>query len=57
LVTEEGVVQLMEYIKSLSPKPGTGPAPVNVSTPAGEFQPIPQGAAPPVPGNTVPKGR
>ena len=32
LVTEEGVVQLIEYIKSLSPKPGTGAAPVNIST-------------------------
>ncbi len=30
LVTEEGVVQLVEYIKSLSPAPGTGAAPVNV---------------------------
>jgi cytochrome c oxidase subunit 2 len=26
LVTEEGIVQLIEYIKSLSPKPGTGTA-------------------------------
>ena len=26
LVTEEQVVQLVEYVKSLGPKPGTGPA-------------------------------
>ena len=26
LVTEEQVVQLIEYVKSLGPKPGTGPA-------------------------------
>jgi cytochrome c oxidase subunit 2 len=57
LVNEEGVVQLIEYIKSLSPMPGTGAAPVNISTPAGEFKPIPQGAAQPAPGNSVPKGR
>jgi cytochrome c oxidase subunit 2 len=57
LVNEEGVVQLIEYIKSLSPMPGTGAAPVNISTPAGEFKPIPQGVAQPVPGNSVPKGR
>ena len=57
LVNEEGVVQLIEYIKSLSPKPGTGAAPVNISTPAGEFKPIPQGVAQPSPGNSVPKGR
>ncbi|MGA3235121.1 MAG: cytochrome c oxidase subunit II [Bryobacteraceae bacterium] len=57
LVNEEGVVQLIEYIKSLSPKPGTGPAPVNISTPAGEFKPIPQGAAQPAPGTSVPRGR
>jgi cytochrome c oxidase subunit 2 len=57
LVNEEGVVQLIEYIKSLSPMPGTGAAPVNISTPAGEFKPIPQGVAQPAPGNSVPKGR
>jgi cytochrome c oxidase subunit 2 len=57
LINEEGVVQLIEYIKSLSPKPGTGAAPVNISTPAGEFKPIPQGVAQPAPGNSVPKGR
>src|SRR5580658_1442610 len=57
LVTEEGVVQLIEYIKSLSAKPGTGPAPVNISTPDGEFKQIPQVLAPPSPGNSVPKGR
>ena len=26
LVSEEQVVQLIEYVKSLGPKPGTGPA-------------------------------
>ena len=26
LVTEEQVLQLVEYVKSLGPKPGTGPA-------------------------------
>ena len=57
LINEEGVVQLIEYIKSLSPMPGTGAAPVNISTPAGEFKPIPQGVAQPAPGNSVPKGR
>jgi cytochrome c oxidase subunit II len=57
LVNEEGVVQLIEYIKSLSPMPGTGAAPVNISTPAGEFQQLPQVMAPPSPGNTVPNKR
>jgi cytochrome c oxidase subunit II len=57
LVTEEGVVQLIEYIKSLSPKPGTGPAPVNISTPDGEFKSVPQVVAPPSSGSTVPKNR
>jgi cytochrome c oxidase subunit 2 len=55
LVTEEGVVQLIEYIKSLSAKPGTGAAPVNISTPDGEFKPVPQGMGSPSSGNTVPK--
>jgi cytochrome c oxidase subunit II len=55
LITEEGVVQLIEYIKSLSAKPGTGAAPVNISTPAGEFTPIPQVMGSPSSGNTVPK--
>jgi hypothetical protein len=27
LVTEEGLLQLIEYIKSLTPKPGAQPAP------------------------------
>jgi cytochrome c oxidase subunit II len=57
LINEEGVVQLIEYIKSLSSMPGTGAAPVNISTPAGEFKPIPQGVAQPAQGNSVPKGR
>ena len=57
LVTEEGVVQLIEYIKSLSPKPGTGPAPANISTPDGEFKSVPQVVAPPSSGSTVPKNR
>jgi cytochrome c oxidase subunit 2 len=36
LVTEEGVLQLVEYIKSIGPKPATGPVPAvppAVSTP------------------------
>ena len=32
LITEEGVVELIEYVKSLSPKPGTaGPAPTSTA--------------------------
>jgi len=57
LVTEEGVVQLIEYIKSLSAKPGTGPAPVNISTPDGEFKEVPQGSAPPAAGKALPKNQ
>ena len=34
LVTEEGVLQLVEYIKSLGPKPGAGPAQGSGTTPA-----------------------
>jgi cytochrome c oxidase subunit II len=48
LVNEEGVVQLIEYIKSLSRPPGMGPAPVNVPTPPGEFRQVtPPGASQP----------
>ena len=35
LVTEEGVLQLVEYIKSLGPKPAAGPVPA-----------VPPGSAP-----------
>jgi hypothetical protein len=55
LVNEEGVVQLLEYIKSLSPAPGTGPAPVNIPTPSINFQPVPQGTAAPAPLKAAPK--
>jgi cytochrome c oxidase subunit 2 len=43
LVTEDQVLQLVEYVKSLGPKPGTGPA-SNGSTPA--KQPSTAGATP-----------
>jgi hypothetical protein len=56
LVNEEGVIQLIEYIKSLSPAPGTGSAPVNVPTPAGEFKQLPPGMELPS-GNSVPQKR
>jgi cytochrome c oxidase subunit 2 len=57
LINEEGLVQVIEYIKSLSSKPGTGPAPVNVPTPAGEFKEIPANVAQPSIGNSLPKNR
>jgi hypothetical protein len=31
LVTEEGVLQLVQYIKSLGPKPATGAVPADTS--------------------------
>ncbi len=34
LVTEEGVLSLIEYVKSLAEKPGVGPATGNTATPA-----------------------
>jgi len=34
LVSEEQVVQLVEYVKSLGPKPGTGPAAETAPKPA-----------------------
>ena len=57
LVNEEGVVQLLEYIKSLSPAPGTGAAPVNISTPAGEFKQLPPGVNQPGGTPSVPQKR
>ena len=57
LINEEGIVQLIEYIKSLSPPPGTGAAPVNIPTPAGEFRQLPAGMEQPSTGNTAPQKR
>ncbi len=57
LVNEEGVVQLLEYIKSLSSAPGRGAAPVNLPTPSGEFRELPPGMAQPSIGNSVPQKR
>jgi cytochrome c oxidase subunit 2 len=57
LVNEEGVVELIEYIKSLSPAPGTGAASVNVPTPAGEYKQLPPGMEQPAIGNSVPQKR
>ena len=31
LVTEEGILELIEYIKSLGPKPASGPVPPGTS--------------------------
>jgi cytochrome c oxidase subunit II len=56
LVNEEGVVQLIEYIKSLSRPPGMGPAPVNIPTPPGEFRQVtPPGASQPQNVTTTPQ--
>jgi cytochrome c oxidase subunit II len=60
LVNEEGVIQLVEYIKSLTPTPGGGPPPTSVPTPAGGMGNLPGFQAQPtqLPGaNPVPRAR
>ncbi len=55
LINEEGVVQLLEYVKSLSSAPGTTPATVNVPTPSINYNPAPEGKAAPAPPKSAPK--